>query len=91
MKNLVIRALTGIVYIALIVGGILGGPQTYTLLFAVVTAATLWEFASNVNHHTGASVNRLINTMAGVFLFVAMAGFCSDFVAPKAFIPISYP
>lgn len=87
MKNLLVRTLTGILFVALLVGGILGGPQTFTSLFAVVTAAALWEFATNVNTHGGAQVNRLINTLAGVFLFVAFAGFCSDMVPPRAFIP----
>lgn len=87
MKNLVIRTLTGILFVAVLVGGILGGPQTFTILFAIITAASLWEFVTNVNTYAGAQTNRLINTMAGVFLFVAFAGFCADMVPPRAFIP----
>lgn len=87
MNNLLVRALTGVLFVALLVGALIGGPQTFTLLFAVITAAALWEFATNVNTYAGAQVNRLINTMAGVFLFVAFAGFCADMVPPRAFIP----
>ncbi len=87
MKNLLVRTLTGLLFVGLLVGGIIGGPHTFTLLFAAITAAALWEFATNLNTYAGAAINRLINTMAGVFLFVAFAGFCSDMVPPKAFIP----
>ncbi len=87
MRNLLIRTLTGVLFVAILVGGIVAGPHTFTLLFAIVTAAALWEFATNVNTYAGASVNRLINTMAGVFLFVAFSGFCADMVPPRAFIP----
>lgn len=87
MNNLVVRTLTGILFVAILVGGLLGGPMTFSLLFAAITAAALWEFATNVNNHYGAQVNRLINTMAGVFLFVAFAGYCADMVPPRAFIP----
>ncbi|MBR1838511.1 MAG: phosphatidate cytidylyltransferase [Bacteroidaceae bacterium] len=87
MNTFLVRTLSGIVFAAILIGGIVGGPITYTLLFAAITAAMLWEFAVNVNTHLDASVNKLINTMAGVFLFVAIAGFCADMVPPRAFIP----
>lgn len=87
MKTLLTRTLTGLVFVALLVGGIIGGPHTFTVLFAAITAAALWEFATNINTHAGAQVNRLINTMAGVFLFVAFAGYCADMAPSRAFIP----
>lgn len=87
MNNLVIRTITGLVFVAVLVGGTLWSPLTFTVLFAAVTALTVWEFSTNVNSHAGASVNRFINTVAATFLFLAFAGFCSDFVPPKAFIP----
>jgi len=48
---------------------------------------TVWEFSTNVNKYAGASVNRLINTVAAVYLFLAFAGFCADYVPSRAFIP----
>lgn len=87
MNNLILRALTGIVFVAVLVGGTLFSPITFTVLFAAITGLTVWEFSTNVNSHAGASVNRLINTVAAVYLFVAFGGFCADYVPSKAFIP----
>ena len=87
MSNLVVRSLTGIVFVAVLVGGTLYSPLTFTVLFALITGLSVWEFSTNVNNHAGASVNRLINTVAGVYLFLAFSGYCADFVKPDAFIP----
>lgn len=87
MKNLVVRALTGIVFVALLVGCTLWSPISFTVLFAVVTGLTVWEFSTNVNLHAGASVNRLINTVAAIYLFLAFAGYCADYVPSRAFVP----
>lgn len=87
MNNLVLRTLTGVVFIAVLIGGTLYSPLTFTVLFAAVTGLTVWEFSTNVNNYAGASVNRVINTTAAVYLFLAFAGFCSDVTPSKAFIP----
>lgn len=87
MNNLIVRALTGIVFVAVLVGGTLYSPISFTVLFALITALTTWEFSTNVNAYAGASVNRLINTVAAVYLFVAFSFFCANLVPPKAFIP----
>lgn len=87
MNNLVVRALTGIVFVALLVGCTLWSPISFTVLFTVVTGLTVWEFSTNVNLHAGASVNRLINTVAAIYLFLAFAGYCADYVPSRAFVP----
>lgn len=87
MNNLIVRALTGIVFVAVLVGGTLYSPISFTVLFALITALATWEFSTNVNRYAGASVNRLINTVAAVYLFVAFSGFCADLVPSKGFIP----
>ena len=81
------RTLTGIVFVAVLVGGTLFSPVSYTLLFALVTALTTWEFSTIVNKYAGASVNRLINTVAAMYIFFAFAGFCANYVPSRAFIP----
>lgn len=87
MNNLIMRTLTGIVFVAVLVGGTLFSPVSYTLLFALVTALTTWEFSTIVNKYAGASVNRLINTVAAMYIFFAFAGFCANYVPSRAFIP----
>ena len=84
---MLLRALTGAVFVMVLVGGILYSPLSFVGLFALITALTVWEFSTNVNRHAGASVNRIINTVAAVYLFMAMAGYCADYVPSRAFIP----
>ena len=87
MNNLLLRAATGCIFVVVLVGGILYSPLTFVLLFALITGLTVWEFSDNVNRYAGASVNRFINTVAAVYLFLAMSGYCADYVPSRAFIP----
>lgn len=87
MNNLIIRALTGAVFVAVLVGCTLFSSTTFVLLFAIITGLTTWEFSANVNRYAGASVNKLINSVAAVYLFIAFAGYCADFVPSRAFVP----
>ena len=87
MKNLLLRTLTGLLFVAAIVGCTVWSPVSFAVLFALAAGLTLHEFATNVNAHDGAAVNSLINTVAGVYLFFAFAGFCADYTPSQAFIP----
>ncbi len=77
MKNLLLRTVTGVLFVAAIVGSFLR-PETMVLLFALVTALTIWEFGGLVNQREGVTINRFITSVAGVYLFLAMTYFCSD-------------
>ncbi len=77
MKNLLLRTVTGVIFVAAVVGSFLR-PETMVLLFALVTALTVWEFGGLVNRREGVTINRFITTVAGVYLFLAMTYFCSD-------------
>lgn len=45
------RAITGILFIGIMVGGIYGGRYTFVALFAIVTAGCLWEYLGLVLSH----------------------------------------
>ncbi|MBR1401334.1 MAG: phosphatidate cytidylyltransferase [Prevotella sp.] len=86
MKNLIVRAITGVLFVAIIVASFLD-PIAMAALFALVTGLTIWEFTSLVNEHIpAATVDRIISTMAGVFFFLAIFGFCFDIVQSKVFL-----
>ena len=87
MKNLLTRTLTGLLFVAVLIGATVSSAQSFVILFAVATALTVWEFSTVVNLHAGASVNRFINTVAAVYLFFCFAGYSSDLVPSKAFVP----
>lgn len=86
MKNLIVRTITGIFFVATIVIGFLN-PTAMTLLFALITALSVWEFTGLVNMRPGVSINRFICTAAGVYFFFAMVGFSSDLTPSTVFIP----
>ena len=88
MKNLIVRTITGIIFIAAIVSCFMR-PQAMMLLFALVTGLTIWEFCGLVNDRVAqTAVNRLICTVAGVYFFLAMCGYVSGFTPTSAvFIP----
>ncbi len=88
MKNFITRTITGILFVAIMVTGICLRGDAMILLFALITGLTLWEFTGLVNEHVAdTTVNRFITTAAGVYLFLAFAGYCTGIVPPSAFIP----
>ena len=48
-NNFLQRTITGIIFVAVLVGCILGGPISFTVLFAFVSALTIREFGNLVN------------------------------------------
>lgn len=86
MKNLITRSITGVIFVAIVVTCFLR-PEAMILVFALVTGLTVWEYTGLIDVHTDGSVNRFITTAAGVYLFFAMAGYCSGITPPAVFIP----
>lgn len=74
MKNLITRTITGVLFVAIMVGGIILRPDLFILLFAAITGLTMWEYTGLANNIEGVSVNRFISTVAGVYFFLAVAG-----------------
>ena len=86
MKNFIIRTITGVLFVAAIVTCFLN-LRAMVLLFALVTGMTIWEFTGLVNERQAVTVNRFIATVAGVYLFFAMAGYNSGLTPSSVFIP----
>ena len=86
MNNFIVRTITGILFVAVIVCSFLR-PEAMVLLFALITGLTIWEFTGLVNDRGGITVNRMISTVAGVYFFLAMAGYCSEITPSAVFIP----
>lgn len=86
MKNFITRAITGVLFVLIMLTCFLR-PQAMVLLFALITGMSIWEFTGLVNDRENITVNRFICTVAGVFLFFAVAGFCSDITPSAIFIP----
>ena len=79
VKNLIVRAITGALFVAIMVAGVLR-PHYMVVLFAVITGMSLWEYTGLVNEIKGVRINRFISTVAGVYFFLAIAGHRLGFV-----------
>lgn len=86
MKNLITRSITGVLFVAIIVVCFMC-PEGMIMVFALITGLTVWEYTGLVNTIDGVAVNRFISTAAGVYLFLAVAGFCSGITPSAVFIP----
>ncbi|MDR2056809.1 MAG: phosphatidate cytidylyltransferase [Dysgonamonadaceae bacterium] len=71
MKNLLLRTLTGILYVALITGSILLNQYTFLFLFSVAVFLCLQEFYRLINVYKKIKINVGYNSIGGVLLFVA--------------------
>ena len=87
MKNLIIRAASGILFVALLVGCIVSHPYAYALLFAIITGLTTWEFCSIVNKNADLQINRFIATASAIYFFCAMLAYNVNLMGSEAFIP----
>ena len=86
MKNLIVRSITGVIFVAAVVTCFLR-PEAMILLFALVTGLTVWEYTGIVNNIENVTVNRFLATVAGIYLFFSIASFCSGIVPSAVFIP----
>lgn len=79
-KNLIVRSITGVLFVAIMVAGFLNS-MAMLLLFAIITGLTMWEYTGLVNDRVAdVNVNRFISTVGGVYFFIAIALWSIDVV-----------
>ncbi len=86
-SNILLRTVSGIVYVAVMVGCLVGGRNTYCVLFAVITALLLNEFNRLLAEHRLARVNNTVSVVSGVYLFLAVFLHVSDMAGNAVFVP----
>ncbi len=87
IKNLIVRTITGVLFVAIMIAGFME-PTAMVALFALITGLTLWEYTGLVNAIKNVSINRFISTVAGVYLFAAIAGVNGGLIQTNAvFVP----
>lgn len=87
MKNLIKRALSGIVFVGVLGGAIYFSPYTFLAVFTVITALLLWEFYGLVKQHTGATPKRLLGSIGGAYLFLATFLYVHGIASGNVFLP----
>ena len=74
MKNFIQRTITGVLFVAVIVGCILYNPLSFGILFAGIAAIAIREFATLVNKKEDIKVNKMTTMVGGSYLFFAIMG-----------------
>ena len=87
MKNLIIRALTGIIFVVVLISAICIHPIFFLILFCIITGLTLWEFGGLVKHYENANLQRAVNVLGGVYLFIATFVYANGLTDGKIFLP----
>lgn len=86
-SNFIQRALTGILFVAVLVGCILCGPFTFGILFIIISALSIREFGQLMNRTEGVCMNQTITMLGGAYLFLSIMAFCMNLADSKVFIP----
>ena len=87
MKNLIIRALTGIIFVVVLISAIYIHPIFFLILFCIIPGLTLWEFGGLVKHYENANLQRTVNVLGGVYLFIATFVYANGLTDGKIFLP----
>lgn len=88
MKNLIVRSITGVLFVVIMVVCFFT-PRAMVFLFALITGLTLWEYTGLVNTRENVQVNRFISTVAGVYFFLAVAGYRTG-ITPNFIVFVPY-
>ncbi len=86
-SNFTQRAITGIVFVVVLVGCILWGAISFSLLFTLITALSVHEFGHLMNTYNGGSLNKTITALGGAYLFLALGSFCIGATDARIFLP----
>lgn len=87
MKNFITRALTGIVFVAILVSAIYIHSYYFLVVFGLITGLTLWEFYGLTLSQTQSHLNRLFYALGGAYLFAATFSYTHDLTERWIFLP----
>ncbi len=87
MKDLIKRAITGILYVAVIISGICLHPLTFLVLFGLTTSYLLWEFYGLLKHFEQSKIKKTISCLGGLYLFAATFLYANDLIGGIIFYP----
>ena len=87
MKNFITRAITGVLFVGVLVGSILYSPISFGILFALIAALSVNEFCHLMNVSGEAVLNRPVTSLGGAFLFLALMTYCIGGSDSRVFLP----
>lgn len=71
IKNLGVRILTGAIFVAVLILGILINQYSFLIVFLLITVLALHEFYGLLNKAGKASINTNLNILGGIVFFIA--------------------
>ena len=87
-NNFIQRAVTGVLFVIVLVGCILYSPLSFGLLFTIIRVLSVHEFAQLVSKSSEVSINKTITALGGAYLFLALMSFCTQqSVGARVFLP----
>lgn len=86
-SNFIQRAVTGALFVIVLVGCILYSPLTFGLLFTLIAALSVHEFGYLLNQSGKVSINRTITSLGAAYLVLALMSFCTQAAGTYVFLP----
>lgn len=86
-NNFIQRAITGVLFVVVLAGSILYHFYSFSLLFALISALTVYEFASLVEGHDGVRLNKPVTALSAACLFLGMTAYHSVCPDARVFLP----
>ena len=86
MSNLIKRTISGIVFVAILLGS-LCNELSFVILFTLISALATWEFCTLLNRNEHVQINRLVTTVAGTYLSLSIALFYMQAAPFTIFVP----
>ena len=87
MKNFIIRAVTGVLFVAVLVGCILFNSLSFGVLFLIISALTVIEYGQLINKYTDAHINIYITALGAGYLFMAFMSYNTYMTNASVFLP----
>lgn len=86
-NNFIQRSVTGILFVLILVGCIVFSPLSFGIVFTLIAALCVHEFAFLINRNGIAQINPAITALGAAFLFLAMMGYCTSLSDARIFLP----
>ena len=86
-NNFIQRAITGGIFVILLVGCTLYSPLSFGILFTLISALSVHEFAHLINSKGEVRINKTITALGGAYLFLALMGFCTSASDARIVLP----
>lgn len=87
LKNLITRALTGAIFVIVLLFGICYHPYSFLITFCLVTGLAIWEFSSLFHSGHQSIPQRILQIIMGIYLFTATFLYTQNMYDKEIFLP----